>query len=131
MVDKQIEILIVVLATLVYVPNYNTPIGVVDRLEFNHVYNNDGQELFVQAILWHEQKVVAWWWKKSIVSVERDFSRKVYIVRIIDDYGNFVIAVRSIDESFTQWDVEVENRDVVPMHKRDTSRLRRNNAQLR
>lgn len=97
----------------------------VDLVELNHFYDFDGRLVFDQIIFqdWSERdaryQVVAWRLAKTPdILPERDFARGGYACVWVD--GSVVRSVRARDyrESWTQYDPELAEREVLPKERR-------------
>lgn len=96
--------------------------GLVDRvdlIELNHVYDGCGKAIFTQAIFYSGGEVAAWRLVKSESHrPERDWRTGEWVMRWTD--GERLRIVRSEDfrESFSQYDIEMDERTRFPVELR-------------
>lgn len=92
----------------------------VERLELNHFYDDNGQLVFTQLIGWERNKRCRFWKMdktQSLIPLP-DRQHGGYCVTWID--GDLVRQVRAVScgESWTQWDVELADREHLPQDQR-------------
>jgi len=113
------------MAALALVPHELVPLDTADLIELNHVYDLEGRKAFDQVILWewHEAKeafrVVAWrLWKSPAQTPERDWLRGGYQMLWDDVNGPRLVRATSFYETWTQYDPELEDRQLFPPERR-------------
>lgn len=89
----------------------------VDEIEINHVYTATGERTFTQAILWdwrgETREVVAW----RMLRGKHDGPEPVRGHWRIP-WGDGWVTARVLTRSWTQYDVEIAERQVVPVCER-------------
>lgn len=92
----------------------------VERLELNNFYDDQGRLVFTQMVGWHETEHVRFWRmvKDSDLVVERDHAHQGYTLTFRDGGLLRRVHARSYDESWTQYDVEVADREYLPKERR-------------
>lgn len=92
----------------------------VERLEQNHFYDDNGQLVFTQLIGWERNKRCRFWKMDKDLSITptKDWRQGGYVVRWVD--GEVIREVRAISagESWTQYDVELADREHLPQDQR-------------
>lgn len=110
------------------------PSGCIDvecsYVEVNHFYDNDGKKVFSQLILWNDgqfgpQVIDYKMLSRGRFSNEDDFKIVDYTDRnplLIVEHSSLIFRVRcgSIQETWTQFDPELVNREVYPKLDRQT-----------
>jgi hypothetical protein len=116
---------LLLVTTMALVPHTPLVADRADVVEVNHYYDERGSAVFDQLIFWDwwdsesDYRVFAWRLLKSAAQEPlRDWQRGGYTVRWLD--GNVLREVRSgsIRETWTQFDPEVQDRDILPPHRR-------------
>lgn len=92
----------------------------VERLELNNFYDENGRLVFTQLIGWEANDTVRFWrMAKTIDMTPRpDAHHGGYVLRWIDGEVTREVRARSFGESWTQFDVETENRTALPAERR-------------
>jgi hypothetical protein len=116
---------LIAMAALALVPHEIVPLDTADLIELNHVYDLEGRKAFDQVILWdwHEAeeafRVVAWrLWKSPAQTPERDWLRGGYQMLWDDINGPRLVRSTSFHETWTQYDPELEDRQLFPPERR-------------
>lgn len=96
-----------------------------DVIELNHMYDGEGRLVFDQVIFWDwtpdecRYQVRAWRivkWPSQIP--ERDHARACWRTVFRDGEVLRVVESQSMGETWTQYDPEVFEREVLPIHRR-------------
>jgi hypothetical protein len=97
----------------------------VDLIELNHFYDEHGKLIFDQVIFYDwsasddRYQVRAWRLVKSPdILPSRDFARGGYACVWIDGSAVRSVLAGEYRETWTQWDVEVAEREILPKEKR-------------
>lgn len=97
----------------------------VGRLELNAYHDNEGRLIFRQLVGWDWSDREATWrcvfWrmaKSADLIPQRDWQRGGYVVLFNDDRVFREIRTASYQETWTQTDVEVEDRERLPVCQR-------------
>lgn len=98
---------------------------VVDVIEVNHVYDDDGRPVFTQVIFWD------WWmsasryhvrtWrmvKEAVQLPRRDHVHGGYVAQWLDGQTLRAVHALGIRETWTQYDVEMLERETLPVEQR-------------
>lgn len=110
----------IVLFMLSIVPHSPVLRDSVEVLELNSFYDCEGKLVFVQLIGWEANGTVCFWRmvKGDQHRPTRDWKNGSYRVTFMDGDQTRTIAAPSFRESWTQVDVELENRAILPAEKR-------------
>ena len=100
-----------------------------DLIEVNHYYDHNGVPVFTQAIFWNWQSdhyiVRDWRMVKSDKQLpQRDHATGGYVVTWQDGEVTRTIHSANVRETWTQWDVEVAERESLPVERRERLRGR-------
>jgi hypothetical protein len=89
----------------------------VDLLEVNRFHNDEAQPVFVQLIAWewHDRDgcfhVVDWKLLKANMALPQfDYTRRIYVARWLDGETSREVSAPQYRETWTQVDVELEDR---------------------
>ena len=107
-------------------PSENAAVEQVDRVEVNHFFDDAGRDVFDQLIFYDwcpragRYQVRAWRLVKSVTQLpRRDWDRPdSYTVRWLDGETFRDIRSRTIKESWTQYEPELDERDYLPKELR-------------
>ena len=110
------------LLILSIVPRPDTPSETVDLIEINWFFGHQGELIFSQAIFWdwrHDRyEVRAWRLVKEPGQLPvRDWQHGGYVTAWKDE-GLRRVRATEVRETFTQVDVEMEQRQVLPADQR-------------
>ena len=115
--------LAIVLAAIV--PINDLAVERISILECHHFYDEHGRLVFDQLIGWEvvneQERVVFWRLIKSETQIpRRDWQHGGYVVSFQDGETSCFRCIRapSFRERWTQYDVELENREIWPKEKR-------------
>jgi hypothetical protein len=106
------------------VPRDDTVRESVDLIELNHTFNENGDPNLCQLIYyhWHRDRyeVIAWRMLKSPLMVPyRDHTHGGYTAVWVDDRDTLrVVRSKDFRESWTQYDVELWERNQLPANER-------------
>jgi hypothetical protein len=96
-----------------------------DVIELNHFYDTDGRQVFDQVIFWqwHADEgayhVRAWrLWKQAAQTPWRDRLHGGYVTAWYDGERLRVVRATSLRETWTQFDPELDDRQLFPAHER-------------
>ena len=111
-----------IIAAVCIVPRCDTPAESCDLIEVNHFFGHQGELIFSQAIFWdwkHDRYEVRAW---RLVKVPgqlpaRDWQHGGYVTAWKDE-GLRRVRASEVRETWTQVDVEMEQRQVLPAEKR-------------
>ncbi len=113
------------IAALALVPHELVPLDTTDLVELNHVYDLEGRKALDQVIFWEWNpaegafRVVAWRLLKSPAQTpERDWLRGGYRVLWEDVDGPRLVRAASFQETWTQFDPELEDRQFLSPERR-------------
>lgn len=108
-------------ALLLIVPLNATPRDRCDAVEVNHVYDGDGEPVFTQLIFWDfdsresRYHVRAWRLVKCRSCLpERDWQRGGWVCAWQDGDTFREVRAASRQETWTQWDRELLERETMP-----------------
>lgn len=91
-------------------------------IERNSFYDGDGRLVFVQFVGWHtyDSGYHVGWWRldKGQFQLKRDYDNREWALKWMDDGVLREVRARTFDESFTQFDVELADRDLLPVPQR-------------
>lgn len=92
----------------------------VERFELNNFYDAEGRLVFTQLVGWEADETVRFWKmaKTSDMVPQPDVYRGGYVLTWLDGDTLRQVRARSFAESWTQIDVETENRNYLPAEKR-------------
>ena len=92
----------------------------VEMIETNHVFTYDGERHLSQIVFWNRDGVLAW--RMDNEGVRRPVGKTLYFMD-----GGVVrcITARTLAESWTMYDVEVADRDLLPSELRRELKNRR------
>jgi hypothetical protein len=112
------------LLLLSIVPRDDTVRESVDLIELNHTFNENGEPNLDQLIYyhWHRDRfeVIAWRMLRSPLMIPyRDHANGGYTAVWVDDRDTLrVVRSKDFRESWTQYDVELLERNVLPRELR-------------
>lgn len=116
---------LLMVAAIGIVPNETVAADSVDVIEVNHYYDHHGQLVFDQVIFWRwltgdqERHVVAWrMLKHTHQTPRRDWRRGGYFMIWVDHEMLRRVGAKVLQETWTQYDPEVQDRQCVPLHRR-------------
>jgi len=119
-----IAIVVLALATVITQPD-GVARDVVDVIEVNHVYDDDGRPVFTQQIFWvwsereSRYHVRAWRMVKEAAQLpRRDHVHGGYVAQWLDGQTLRAVHALSIRETWTQYDVEMLERETLPVEQR-------------
>lgn len=103
------------------IPRQALPTATVELIERNHVYDDEGRPGLCQVLLWNDE-IVAWdatiGWKDNRSCVIEH--RPGYTLLVVVDRGIVrAVRARTFGESWLQWDVELQRREIVPPDRRE------------
>lgn len=89
-------------------------------LEINSYFDDEGRLVFSQLIGWEDNDTVRFWRlaKEPSHVPSRDWANGGYRVTFTDGERVRTVTAASFRETWTQWDVELANRSVVPPEQR-------------
>lgn len=92
----------------------------VERFELNHFFDDNGHLVFSQIIGWESTEVVRFWRmaKTADMTPRPDATHGGYVLRFLDGDVTREVRARSFGESWTQYDIETENRTILPPEAR-------------
>ena len=107
------------LATLAILPLPDVAEDYCYRIELNHFYDEDGRPVFSQVIFWDERHVIAWRnWRVPEQTPWLDRRRGGYVTQWLDGDKFRVVRAAHYNESWTQHDPELVDRDARPAFAR-------------
>lgn len=91
----------------------------VEQIELNHFYDSTGKHVFDQYIIWQDGHVRAWRIAKpQDVPIRNHQSRTWQMLWPVKQH-HIRIRTKSLVETFTQWDRELFDRQVLPPDQRE------------
>lgn len=111
---------LLILAVLAIVPADPFARDSVDRLELNNFYDDQGRLVFTQLVGWDESNRCRFWrmCKCQPLRPERDHVRGGWALRWWDGDVPRDVHARSFDETWTQYDPELVDREYFPAEQR-------------
>ena len=97
-----------------------------DRIEINHFYDAHAKHVFTQQIAWEWDATISrfvvreWRLQKRDTPLPRRVGNRFEL-----DWSGTILRAKSVQETWTQVDRELENRDLVPTGERREIRKRK------
>ena len=104
---------------LAVIPHQNLTVDGVERLELNNFYDLEGRLVFTQLVGWESDNHCRFWMMaKDQVHISRDRLRGDWTATWVDTHKPRMIRANSFSETWTQVDVELEDRAYFPTERR-------------
>ena len=94
----------------------------VDVLERQEFFDGEGRLVFVQWIGWQGYRVRFWRLDKGDKCLTRDFANRAYELEWCEDGKHRQVWAKWFEESWEQYDKELEDRQYLPAEKRQPLR---------
>ena len=119
------ETVVIALLILSILPRETVATDTVDVCEVNHTFNENAEPVFSQIIFYElkdsTEQVRAWRMVRSpSLMPTRDWANGGYVVTWVDGEIPRTVRIRSVRETFSQYDRELSERESLsPEHRRE------------